>query len=121
MAKFCSNCGKELPENAAACPACGERVTANPAPTQAVPVIVNIDNKNINSNVNTAPAPMGRQKNKWVAIVLCLLLGYFGGHKFYEGKIGMGILYLFTAGLFLIGVIVDFIALLGKPTYFYVP
>ena len=22
MAKFCSNCGKELPENAAACPTC---------------------------------------------------------------------------------------------------
>ena len=121
MAKFCSSCGKELPENAAACPACGERVTAAPAPAQAVPVIVNIDNKNINSNVNAAPAPMGRQKNKWVAIVLCLLLGYFGGHKFYEGKIGMGILYLFTAGLFMIGVIVDLIALLGKPTYYSVP
>ena len=26
-----------------------------------------------------------------------------GAHKFYEGKIGMGVLYIFTGGLFGIG------------------
>lgn len=44
-------------------------------------------------------------------LVLCILLGYFGAHKFYEKKIGMGILYFFTLGLFGIGWIVDIIKL----------
>ncbi|MFR8462077.1 MAG: TM2 domain-containing protein [Ruthenibacterium lactatiformans] len=36
-------------------------------------------------------------------------MGYFGAHKFYEGKVGMGVLYLFTLGLFGIGWFVDLI------------
>ena len=64
----------------------------------------------------------GRQvaKNKWTAFVLCLLLGYFGAHKFYEGKVGMGVLYLFTLGLFGIGWFVDLIVLLTKTNPYYV-
>lgn len=54
-------------------------------------------------------------KNKWTSFALCLLLGYFGAHKFYEGKIGTGFLYLFTFGLFGVGWIVDTITLLCKP------
>ena len=57
----------------------------------------------------------GNPKNKWLALLLCLFLGVIGGHKFYEGKAGMGILYFFTAGLFGIGVIVDLIVLLLQP------
>ena len=57
----------------------------------------------------------GKMKNKWVAVALCFFLGVFGAHKFYEGKIGMGILYLFTCGLFGIGTIIDFFVLLFKP------
>ena len=41
-----------------------------------------------------------------------MFLGYFGVHKFYEGKIGMGILYIFTLGLFGIGTYIDLIKLL---------
>ncbi|MBR6753907.1 MAG: NINE protein, partial [Clostridia bacterium] len=38
-------------------------------------------------------------------------------HKFYSGKIGTGFLYLFTGGLFGIGLIVDFFSILfGSPT-----
>lgn len=43
-------------------------------------------------------------------ILLCCLLGlvFFAGiHRFLMGQIGMGILYLFTAGLCIIGTIVD--------------
>ena len=54
-------------------------------------------------------------KNKWVALLLCVFLGWFGVHKFYEGKILFGIVYLFTFGLFGIGWIVDIIILLFKP------
>ena len=59
-------------------------------------------------------------KNKWVAFLLCLFLGYFGAHKFYEGRIGMGILYLFTFGLFGIRWLIDLIILLTKPNPYYV-
>ena len=52
--------------------------------------------------------------------MLCIFLGFFGAHKFYEGKTGLGILYLFTGGLFFIGIIVDLITILCKPNPYYV-
>ncbi|MGN0665556.1 MAG: TM2 domain-containing protein [Huintestinicola sp.] len=60
----------------------------------------------------------GNKKNKWVAFFLCMFLGAIGAHKFYEGKVGLGILYLFTGGLFTIGWIIDLIVLLLKPPYY---
>ena len=62
----------------------------------------------------------GRQKNKWVAFGLCLFLGPFGGHKFYEGRIGMGIVYFLTCGLFGIGWIADCFRLLCRKNPYYV-
>ncbi len=58
-------------------------------------------------------------KSKWVAFFLCLFFGFFGFHKFYEGKIIFGIVYLCTGGLLGIGVIVDLICLLLKPNPYY--
>lgn len=57
----------------------------------------------------------GTWRNKWVALFLCLFLGWFGVHKYYEGKVGMGLLYTFTFGLFCIGWFVDILVLLFKP------
>ena len=59
-------------------------------------------------------------KNKWMAFLLCLFFGYIGIHKFYEGKIGMGILYMFTLGLFGFGWLYDIVVLLLKPNPYYV-
>lgn len=70
-----------------------------------------------------APSPVQkatRQKNKWVALLLCVFFGFFGAHKFYEGKIGMGLLYFFTEGLLTIGWVVDIFILLFKPNPYYV-
>lgn len=58
-------------------------------------------------------------KSKWISFFLCLFLGYLGIHKFYEGRILLGIVYLCTAGLFGIGVIIDLIVLLFKPNPYY--
>lgn len=62
----------------------------------------------------------GKAKNKWISVLLCLFLGGLGAHKFYEGKMIMGILYLFTMGLFGIGWLIDLLVLLGKPNPYYV-
>ena len=49
---------------------------------------------------------------KTVALVLLLLVGVLGIHKFYLGQIGAGILYFLTGGLCGIGLIIDLIKLL---------
>lgn len=52
-----------------------------------------------------------KRKDRTLMLVLALL-GFFGAagiHRFLAGDIGMGILYLFTAGLCFIGTIVDII------------
>lgn len=59
--------------------------------------------------------------SKGRAVFLCLFFGIFGVHKFYERKIGMGILYLLTGGLCYIGVLVDLIVLLGYEGEYYNP
>lgn len=46
-------------------------------------------------------------KNGKDHIILVIFGGLFGLHKFVQGKIGMGFLYLFTGGLFLVGWIYD--------------
>lgn len=43
----------------------------------------------------------------WTDFVICLLLGWLGVHKFREKKVGIGILYLCTFGLFCIGWFID--------------
>ena len=62
-----------------------------------------------NSEKKTPP------KSKWVAFFLCLFLGVLGAHKFYEGRVLWGILYLCTYGLLCVGILVDLIAILLKP------
>ena len=56
-------------------------------------------------------APVTGQE-KTVALILLLLVGALGVHKFYLGQTGKGILYLFTGGLCGIGLIIDLIKLL---------
>lgn len=81
-----------------------------------------MDEKNvvINNNIITDPNAGKKPKNKWVAVLLCFFLGGLGIHRFYEGKIGTGILWLITGGLCGIGWLVDFIILLCKPNPYYV-
>lgn len=124
---FCKKCGKEIDDAAVICPSCGVQTDnfqkQNQTQTQVQPntqPVINIVNTNTNTNTNANNAVVGNAKNKWVAFILCLFLGVIGAHKFYEGKAGMGILYLFTGGLFFIGVIIDLIAILGKPNTYYV-
>lgn len=52
------------------------------------------------------------QKTRTTALILWLLVGVFGGHRFYVGKVGTGLLWLFTFGLFGLGVLVDLVLIL---------
>lgn len=71
MAKFCSNCGKELQENQEVCLNCG------------VTVRNNNQNNNINNNLNG--------KSKIAAGLLGIFLGCFGVHNFYLGYTGKAV------------------------------
>ena len=49
-------------------------------------------------------------KKSWTTtLLLAIFLGELGIHRFYAGKIGTGILWLLTGGLFGVGWIVDII------------
>lgn len=117
--KFCKHCGAKILEAAVICTHCGCQVEETKHAEQ--PSIV-INNANTNTNTNNINAGMFgmRERNKWVAFLLCLFLGFVGAHKFYEGKAGMGIVYILTAGLFGIGWFIDCISLLCKPNPYYV-
>ncbi len=51
-------------------------------------------------------------KSRLAALLLCFFFGYLGLHRFYVGKVGTGILWLLTGGVFGIGFIVDFIMII---------
>ena len=110
--KFCKHCGGTISSDAVLCVICGRQVEDLRQAQGAPSVVVN--------NTNMNGMYMGRQKDKVVALLLCFFLGLIGAHKFYEGKIGMGILYFFTGGLFGIGAFIDFIVLLFKPNPYFV-
>lgn len=54
-------------------------------------------------------------KSGKTALILCLLFGGFGAHRFYVGKFLSGVLYMFTGGGFIIGSLIDFVCIMiGK-------
>ena len=97
---FCSNCGKEF--DGKFCPECG-------TPVKEERVVVDAPNISVNATSKEVV-----YKSKWAALVLCLLgLILIGGlHRFYTGKVGTGVVWLLTVGVFGIGTIVDVITIL---------
>lgn len=114
---YCKNCGKQIADEAVICPDCGVPTdNFKKADTQPTAQPINIINTNTNTNTNTNinGAMAYRHKSKIVALILCLFgfMGLGGLHCFYCGKIGMGIIYLFTGGLCFIGTIIDLIRII---------
>lgn len=136
VTRFCEHCGGVINGAAAVCPFCGGKVE-DIGQVGAVPLRQTDDpasglklfepriviNNNVVNNItqNVAPQTNGKRAvNKWVAFLLCFFFGLFGIHHFYEGRAGLGLLYLCTCGFFGIGVIVDLILILCKPNPYYV-
>ena len=91
----CPKCGAEVDGDATKCFYCGAAV---PASVEAP------------SGAGTAPAAsLPSNKNTIVALVLCVLVGILGVHRFYVGKVGTGILWVLTLGLAGVGWIVDIV------------
>lgn len=85
--KYCFSCASAIDSRASVCPKCGV-----PQPDVS-------KNKTLNG--------------KWLATsLLCWILGVFGVHRFYLGKIGTGILMLLTAGGLGIWYLIDLIIVL---------
>ena len=57
---------------------------------------------------------LNKMKSTSTAYLLWLFLGFFGAHKFYLDKAGLGILYLLTFGVFGIGWLLDLFTLGGQ-------
>lgn len=136
VTKFCEHCGSVLVQAAVICPTCGcqvaplrqaqqqvqiqqfptgqvpaqPQIQVNQVPGQPMQVIVN----------NNIVANRGAPKDKTVALLLCIFLGTYGAHRFYEGRIGTGILWLFTFGMFGIGWLVDVIRIASAPNPYYI-
>lgn len=87
---YCRYCGSPLNDDDLFCSKCGKSVYAN--------------SSNIKLD-NWQQSP----KNKTLLLIFSILFGYLGIHRFYVGKIGTGILWLFTFGLFGLGWIIDVI------------
>ena len=119
---FCKHCGQTIDADCIICPKCGKQVAELKRSIETPNIVINNSNanSNVNNNTNVNMAVGGRARNKWVAFFLCLFFGFFGAHKFYEGKTGTGILYLCTFGLFGIGWLIDLVAYLFKPNPYYV-
>lgn len=52
-------------------------------------------------------------KNRLTLILLCVFLGWLGAHRFYAGKIGTGIIWLFTCGGLVFGWLHDIVVVLA--------
>ena len=91
---YCVRCGNGMEAGDRYCHGCGWEAD-RPLPSPADPTIPNLSGH-----------------SRLTAFLLCIVLGWVGAHRFYVGKIGTGILWLCTFGIFSVGIIYD-VVLIG--------
>lgn len=119
----CKHCGAEVGSEYRLCPYCRtelEYPTQNQNNGGGQPTIIVqnvISNENAVSNRNNVGyAVRGiacSPKSKNLTLILAIVLGFVGAHRFYVGKVGSGIVWLFTCGGFFFGYIYDIIKVLS--------
>ncbi len=118
----CKHCGAEVGSEYRLCPYCRTEIeypinsqSSGNQPTIIVQNIVSNENTVSNRN-NVGYAARGvvcSPKSKKLTLILAIALGFFGIHRFYVGKVGSGIVWLFTGGVFFFGYIYDIIKVLS--------
>lgn len=118
----CASCGAQIPENARFCSYCGTEAVLRQQPVAQPPEqVVHVHNHYYQPEPQVVErivyvTPQKSPKSRVLLLVLFWLAGVFGAHKFYSGRIGMGVFYLLTGGGFGIGLFVDFFSILfGTP------
>ena len=87
--KYCENCGASIDTRAVICPKCG--------------VPIGPYKKLLETREHAS------DRSRLVALLFAWFFGMLGIHRFYVNRVGSGILWLLTFGLFGIGVLVDII------------
>ena len=99
--KFCKFCGAVIPFDAVICTKCGRQVEKIANDKNGI-VINNMSSASSSSSSSSSSSAAASQTpaaharkfvSKWTSFILCLFLGWLGGHKFYEGKTGLGGVY----------------------------
>lgn len=89
----CPQCGAPLDAGSTECKYCGEKIIPDSVSDGAYNQQTAYQ-QTINTQYNDDIDPSWPVKSKAAAGLLGIFLGAFGIHKFYMGKIGMGILYI---------------------------
>jgi TM2 domain-containing membrane protein YozV len=95
--RYCPQCGAPIDPGATECKFCGEKTSPQPQPMysqQPQPQPQVIIQQQAQPTYVTGINPSWPVKSKIAAGLLAIFLGGIGIHKFYLGKIGMGILYI---------------------------
>nr|WP_297937217.1 NINE protein [uncultured Lachnoclostridium sp.] len=113
---FCDDCLVEA-DGKNYCKSCIGKAFSEQEKLSKSPQTININNNNIANSVSSVNQinsvnQMISPKSRLVSLLLCIFLGFFGIHRFYAGKIGTGIIYILTLGLFGFGVLFDFILII---------
>ena len=112
---FCKKCGKQIEESQRYCQYCGYDNTISSTNQRAEDRQSYQQPQQPNVVVNNYAGPQygswhtPSPKDKTITLVLAILLGIIGVHRFYVGKVGTGILYFLSGGLLGIGWIVDIV------------
>jgi len=119
----CKNCGaasfRQINKDTFECKYCGVQ-TRRKVFKPAIEENKNNDiNKQALEDIADEKQDINKKKNDkktfaLTKLLLCIFFGYYGVHRFVEGKIGTGFLFLFTHGLFGIGYICDIIRLANE-------
>ncbi|MCE5342908.1 MAG: TM2 domain-containing protein [Eubacteriales bacterium] len=107
---YCAYCKTHIFDSNRKCPNCGSThfVADEKPPEQQV---VYVEKPVYHAVYVEQPAP-AQSNSRWLtALLLCVFGGALGLHRFYVGKIGTGLLYLFTGGGYGLGWLIDLIAI----------